>query len=179
MMKNVLSTGFMVKPKIPAPNVHIFGNATVHAGCFTRPWYGGLFKAAAWCFEKTAVGRAFTATSDAVSCSHCRTRLQRAGRAEGGVTQPVEVTWTRFRLAVELEDRVLMPYPVPGLFGPASLPPPWLFASIRAEHKDLIDLVKAATPADAEVISGLIGLGVERLAAMYAELDGGGHQTAA
>lgn len=36
--------------------------------------------------------------------------------------------------------------------------------------------MRAATPADAEEVSGLIGLGAERLAVLFAELDDRGDE---
>lgn len=119
MAKNVLSTGFMVEPAIPAPNVRTNGGRVVHVGCFTRPWYSGLYKVAASCHETTPQCWTFTATSDPVTCAHCRARMQRAGLPRAGVTQPVAVTRAQFRLAVELEDRVRIPYSVPRLRPPS------------------------------------------------------------
>lgn len=181
---NVLTIRFMVKPAISAPNMRTLGNAKVHAGCFVRPWgmfmvaAWGMFMVAAWSFKRTP-DRAYTLTSDPVTCLDCLTRLSKAGLPREGVTVPAEVTEVRFRLAVELEDRVLIPYPVPWLLPLATRPRPCWFEEIRREHRQLKGFVKRATPADAEEVSGLIGLGVEKLAALFGELDGDGGQQAA
>jgi hypothetical protein len=183
MANNVWSTGFMGQPSIPAPNVRTNGGRVVHAGCFARASYWGLatgpFKVAASCHESTPQCWTFTATSDPVSCSRCLTRLRRAGLRRAGVTQPVSVTRVQFRLAVELEDRVLIPYSVPRLRPPAGWPRLDWPEKVRELHSDLIDFVRAATPANAQAVSDVIGWGVTELAALFAELDDGGHQAAA
>ncbi len=176
---------FSVKPAVAAPNVKTNGGATVHAGCFARPCClgtrDGQVKVAAWCHEDTPQCWSFTATSDPLSCSNCLARLRKAGRPRKGVTQPIGVSRVRLELALELENRVLIPYSAPRRLrlSPSSQPWPGWLGKVREVHDDLAVMVSAATPAEAGVVSGMIGLGVAELAALFADLDDGGQPAAA
>lgn len=184
-MSKRLLPEFAVKPAVAAPNVRTNGGRDVHAGCFARPCYTGVrfgqYKVAALCHEDTPQCWTFTATSDPVTCTRCLKRLRAAGLKREGVTQPVEVSRVRLELALELENRGLIPYSVPMRLrlSPSSQPRPGWLRDVRKVHDDLLGFVAAAAPADATDVSGLIGLGVAELAALFAELDDCGHLAAA